>query len=152
MADDALLSVKFHAALGPDKTHIIPFANGTTLASITSYAQAYAPIVEAVTEAQVTQLTVTLPIALPGGLKGAPGAGIRSNDGARFSFDTPGRYNFGLWVPAFKIANLADEDVILANVVAFTNAISAGLTGVLPTDGNGIDVGTVLYGKYAYRK
>jgi len=152
MADDALLSVKFHAALGSDKTHIIPFANGTTLADISTFATAYAPIVEAVTEAQVTQLSVSLPIALPAGLKGAAGAGVRSNDGARFSFDTPGRYNFGLWVPAMKIANFADEDVILANVVAFTNAITAGLAGVTPTDGNGIDVGAVLYGKYAYRK
>jgi hypothetical protein len=154
MADDVLLSVKETDFNGKSKTSLVYFAPATTLASVTTFAQAFAPLVEAVSESQVTALTVSLPIALPGGLKGAPGAGVRINAGGRFSFDTPGRYNFGLWIGAMKAAFVNVDDLRLdeTEMLAVTAAISAGLSGVIPTDGNGIDVGAIRTGKYAFRK
>lgn len=153
MADDILLSVKGTDFNGQSKTSLVFFPNATTLAALQAYATAFAPLYEAISEAKITEMVASFPMTVPAG-KANPGAGIRINEGADFSYDTPGRYNFGLWVPALKLSMLAGNQVVIADadVIAFNNAIVGGLGGTLPTDGNGLDVNLFTRARYAYRK
>jgi len=153
MADDVAMSVKGVDFNAKSKTTLVFFPNATTLAAVQAYATAFAPLYEAIVEAKITEMNVNFPLTVPNG-KANPGAGVRINEGADFSYDTPGRYNFGLWVPAIKLAKLSGDTINAADadIIAFNNAIVGGLGGTLPTDGYGLDVNLFLKGRFAYRK
>jgi len=153
MADDVLMSVKGTDFNGSNKTSLIYFPNNATLAAVQAYFTAFAPLYEAISEAKIVGGNVSFPLTVPAG-KANPGAGVRINAGADFSFDTPGRYNYGLWIPAIMVSKLAGNDIIAADndILAVTNALVGGLGGTLPTDGYGLDVNLFQRGKFAYRK
>lgn len=154
MAEDKLLSLSFASALGSKKTHLVPFANAKTFAEISAFALLYVPIVEAISDAYVVSASITEPVDISGVTKGVSDGPARTNDGARFLFDTPARYGFGLWVPAIKAALVGNVDVDQADaaIIAFKNALVTGLGGHAPTDGSGNDLTALLKAVVAYRK
>jgi hypothetical protein len=154
MADDVLLSFRMQGEVGTPKVVPIWLGSAVTLADCLSYAQAFVPVLEDVSDAYVVSAAVQFALNISGQSSGATSGPTRTNDGARFSFDTAARYNWGLWIPAFKPALLADQDVDFTDlaVTALEAAIRVGLGGITPTDGNGNDVLGTSKGKFAYRK
>lgn len=153
MADDILVSFRMVGTNGKPKVVPVWFLPATTVADALLYAQAFVPVVEDVSDAYVFSAKVEIPLNIAAQSKGAPDGASYTNHGARFLHDTAGRYSHGTWIPAFKPALLAQENVIddLA-VTALDAALRVGLGGVAPTDGNGQDLTALLAKKTAYRK
>lgn len=153
MADDVLISYQMKGTNGKPKVVPVWFASTLTLADALAYSQAFVPVVEAVSDAYVAAANVTFSLNIAGQSAGAPSGPQWTHYGARLLHDTTGRYSHGTWIPAFKPAFLADNDVIThLTVTALEAALRVGLGGIAPTDGHGEDLTAYLGGKRAYRK
>lgn len=152
MADDLLMSFRVVASGGPPKIVPIWLPNATTVGDCQLYATAFIPVLEAVSDGYVQAASVEIAMSTAAS-KGAPDGASYSNHGARILHDTAGRYAHGTWVPAWKPALFAGDDVtnVLA-VTAFEAALRAGLGGIQPLNGHGLDLTAYLGGKRAYRK
>lgn len=110
----------------------IHIPSGNTLADIQAYVNAVAPEIDALTEGQITEVTVTVNLTLPGGLKGAPAAGSLNERGGLITFDTSGPHADSVRIPAMSKTkmpgdsfSLSDTDV--ANLITrLTTATTAG--------------------------
>lgn len=153
MANDVLLSFTCVGSAGKPKTIPVWLPAASTLADATTYAQAFVTAVEDCIDPYVQKASVIFEIDISGQTKAAPDGTTRTHDGARFLFDTAGRYGAGVWFPGWKPAFLSDTDIVVAlATTALKAAFTAGLGGIAPTDGNGNDITAFLKGKFAYRK
>lgn len=153
MADDVLLSFSMQAATGKPKVVPVWLPNATTLAACLSYAQAFVPLLEDVSDAYVASANVTFSLDVSGQSNGITSGAEFINYGARLLHDTAGRYAHGTWIPAWKPALLAGNEVIVdLKVTALEAALRAGLGGILPTNGHAEDITAYRGGKRAYRK
>lgn len=153
MADDVLLSFRMVGSAGNPKTLPIWLGSATTLAEALAFAQAFVGPIEAMSDAYVQRAVVEFPLNISGQTKGAPDGAARTNEGARFTHDTAGRYAHGTFLPAVKSIYVADTEIVDHLVVtAVEAALRVGLGGLAPTDGNGNDLTALLSKKFAYRK
>jgi hypothetical protein len=154
MANDVLVSFKMVGDNGESKAVLTPLISSSTLADALAYAQAMVPILEAISDGYVESAAVQFELDISGQTNGETSGDTRTNDGARFSFDTAGRYSWGVWIPAFKPGLLADTEVKTdeAVVLAFTDGITGTIGGKHTYDGNGNLVGAIKTAKYAFRK
>lgn len=152
MAADVLLSVTTLDYNGHTKQTLIFFANGTTLADVTAYAASYRALHEAVSQGRVTKALVTFDVTPAPTANALPV--VRVNEAARLSFATPGRYKFGAYIPVINPSLVLDTEIDItdADVIALAGAFTAGLGGVVPTNGHGEDVGALVAGKFSLLK
>ncbi len=101
-----------------------------------------------------TKKVVPGALALPGGLKAGAVASIDNRDGAVISFDNASRYAYSTWIPGWLPTLFTGNDVNQAGagVAAFLAGYTAGLGGVMPTNGFSDDLTSLLKAKKSIRK
>lgn len=125
----------------------------TTAANAALAAQAAAKLIDELTDARISGITLSLPVTLPAGLKSSPVDGSRVGVGALFAFRTALNHITRMIIPARKESIVVDgTDEIDINdagpVAAFLSEMQAGLdltavsgTGtVSPTDTRDEDI------------
>jgi hypothetical protein len=84
----------------PDATIPIYLSEGLTLAQVQTYADAILPEIDAVTESQIVEATVTFNLTLVGGLKSVPVAASFNERGGLITFTTTGPRADSVRIPA----------------------------------------------------
>ena len=138
MADD-LLSFKIVDSEGNSKTTLLPIPTGQTVANVTAYAQAMALDIGVVTGGELTDITWTTNIALPGGMEaGHPITGDLIETGAELLMDSGQRYHPSFYIPAIQNDKLQGKTIIVdADVVALHEQLVATVNTITATDGMG---------------
>jgi hypothetical protein len=102
----------------PDATIPIYLASGLTLAQVQTYADAILPEIDALTEGQIVEASITFNLTLVGGLKSTPDALSLNERGGLITFDTTGPRADSVRIPAMQHTimggdsfNLEDDDV-----------------------------------------
>lgn len=75
---------------------------GLTLAQYQAFADFQAPLVDALTEGQITAVQLNITLTLPGGLKATPVAGALNERGGLITFDTTGPRADSVRIPAMS--------------------------------------------------
>jgi len=155
MADDLLLSVTGVDAYAQTRQGHIYFPPATTVAQIQSFVTALAPLWEIISATKITKAELGYRFTLPASSK-VPTAAVKAKNGANFSFDTPGRFNFGFWLPGIEPGKLGTDgetvDLVDTDVANVTTLITDGTGGAVPSDGYGNDVGNIMTGFAGQRK
>lgn len=136
------------------RTHVYA-ATGGTLIQIQGFVDANVPLLDAITEAQVTDISFTRTLVIPGGLKGAAVADCDAEEGANMLFDvaaTP--YNHSIRIPAILQTLLTGYEVSIVDldVVAWATSLVNGTAGVVPSDRYGGDILGLLSGSKSFRR
>jgi hypothetical protein len=147
-------------AKGKRQTVLIPVPRGAlTLADITGFMAAQAPLIDAITEAQVDSMAIEIGVTKPGGLKAAAIADSDCEEGGNLSFSCTGTdYAFSVRIPALVQALFAgsDVDMLDALLTPFTASMVAGLlvgaVQVNPSNPYENDIAGVLAGSKSFRK
>lgn len=105
--------------------------NDLTVAEIQTWLDAVLPEIDALTEGQITEATLTMPLTLVGGLKGAPTAGAFNERGGLITFDTDGPRAASIRIPAMNKTIMPGDTFPLTGAVAtfvtrITTATTAG--------------------------
>lgn len=154
MADDVLVSVRLIDISGRKRLAHFFLPPATTEADIQTALTAYAPLLDTIVGGKVDIAFYQKPLTLPGGLKAGAVAGSDNRIGGNFSFDNASRFAYGAWIPGILTAlyNVDDIPAGGAGVAAFEAGYTAGLGGVLPTNGFSDDLTTLLSAKKSIRK
>lgn len=130
----------------------------TTLAQAGGFVTGFAPLIDAITGGVIVGAEVTLPLALPGGLKTTPDAGATVHRGGLFGFDNPSPYKWSQYVGSLtptlfngKLVNVGDTDVN-AYLTAMESGITVSGTPVQPTNEYDDDLTTNVSAREAFRK
>lgn len=146
------IQYSFQDEAGKSSSTSINIPSATTAANAAFAAQAAALLIDEMTDAKITGISITLPVTLPAALKDDPIDGARVNAGIRFQWNTAGGYLTACRIPARKEALVLDgTDVVDESATAVANFIAemtAGLdltavsgTGtVAPSDTRGDDI------------
>lgn len=104
--------------------------DGFTVAQLQTYVDAIAPEIDALTDGQIDEVSVTIPLTLPGGLKSEPSAGSLNERGGLITFDTAGPRADSVRIPAFRRAIMPGNDISLADtdVAAFITRLTTPST------------------------
>lgn len=155
MATVDLVSVGVKDFKGKTASVVVAIPTGNTLADITLYAQAFAGVLDAVTDALVQSITVTLQVPLPGGLKVAHPESEDIGSGANFGFDCANtNYRETIRVPAI-LSTLRTGDLVDMTdpvITVFTGNVINGVAPVLPSDHYGNDITAALQAVVTFRK
>ena len=132
---------------------------GKTLAAIEGYAQSIAQKIDNVCEAQVTGISVSWSVDVPGTVKPTPVVGSNNQEGALFQFGLNGSsYIEGIRIPGFLESNFSGKSVNLANggVSALTTALVTGETHdamtVQACNPFEVDLDSVITGVKSFRR
>lgn len=146
------IQISFKDEAGKTASTSLNVPTATTAANAALAAQAAALLIDEITDAQITGMTLSLPVSLPAGLKTAPVDGARVGVGALFSFLTTLGHITKMVIPARVEAIILDEtdvvDLDNTDVANFIAEMQAGLdltavsgTGtVSPTDTRNEDI------------
>lgn len=137
MAQPLVLSYQITDALGVTATHpvFINAPSGETLAQLQTFANDYTPLIDAVTDGEITGIELRIPLVVTGA-KSGPVAGSEVERTGLFNFEQAGtRYKFGVDVPSIANALLVNGKIDLSNAaitnwVAFLEATTIGITFV----------------------
>lgn len=123
------ITLSFADEAGKEATMQANVVSGATAADAARAAQRLALLVDPITDAKITGISLTLPASLPAGLKTDPVDGARVGVGAKFNWVTSGNHATRFIVPAriesiiidgTDVVNIADDDVdaLIAEVTA----------------------------------
>lgn len=135
MAAITELSYKIIGDQGDTKTLVINFPATVTLAQITSFNTAFAPLLDAVIDGVIMEVRVRLQLTLPGGLRSSPVAGSDVHEGALLTFDVDSTtFAFSHYIPTWR--DYSDDQVNLAGtgVSAFITELEDGDGTISPSD------------------
>jgi hypothetical protein len=122
----------------------INIPTATTLANATTFAQAMAGLINAVTTGVIRRIGVVLSVALPGGLRTGALTNSDVEEGARFQFSTSGGNFTSFRIPTFNelmiTSNSRAVDLEDTDVAALVTAMEDGIGGITPTDKRNEDV------------
>lgn len=129
------LSYKIVGDQGDTKTLVFYFPAAATVAQITSFSDDMAALLNAVIDGVIEAATITLNIALPGGLRTTPVADSDVHTGALLTFTANGTtFKFSHYIPTWR--DWTDDLVNLAGtgVSAFISEIEDGDGTISPSD------------------
>jgi hypothetical protein len=92
--------------------------NDATVAEVQTWLDAVLPEIDALTEGQITEASLTLPLTLVGGLKGAPVDGAFNERGGLITFDTTGPRAASVRIPAISRTIMPGDTFPLTGDVA----------------------------------
>lgn len=157
---NASVTYTIQDADGDVKSLPIIFPRGTlTLAQIDAFASAYAPLLDAVLDAQIVGISTSIDLAIPNGLKSSAASGTDVERGALFTFNaanTP--YVWSAFLPGFATAKFSGDEVNKTDsaVAALIGAMVSGLTNagatVSPSDKYGNDLTALKAAVKRFRK
>ncbi|MBN1285875.1 MAG: hypothetical protein JXB47_10795 [Anaerolineae bacterium] len=155
MADAREITFSLQDSQGKKSTASVNVPSATTEADTITFAQALAPLVDAITGSKITKMSLSTPITLPGGLKAAPVANSNNNAGALFQFITSGNHYTRTRVPGFPsdkfVTGSQDVDLEDTDVVAFTGAMISGSGGVSPCDARDEDITAITFARELFQ-
>lgn len=134
-------------------TYYVP--SGQSVGDITLQAQAMAVLLDGVTGMLLTGITLTLGLALPGGLKGTATTLQDVEKGANVGFDAANTaYRQTIRIPAINESLVSGEVFNIASGagLAFVTGVINGVSPVLPSDKYGNDITGALEGIVTFRK
>lgn len=155
MASSISIQVAFKDEAGKVASTSFNVPSGTSLANAGLAAKEAALLMDAITDGQITGLTMSFPVALPAGLKSEPADTSRVGLGALFSWLTSGGHYTRMNIPTRKESIVTDDTDVINQadtaVAAFIAEMTAGLdlTGVggtgtvAPTDTRDEDITAV---------
>jgi len=149
------ISIKITDAKNKSKRSHVYAQTGGTLIELQNFVDANAPLIDAIIEGQITAITFTRALVIPGGLKGAPVANCDVEEGANMLFDVAAtNYNHGIRLPSLLQTLFTGEEVDITDldVIAWSNNIINGVAGVVPSDRYGGDVIGLLSGAKTFRR
>lgn len=151
---DTLLSMAVVDADGDSKRVQVFLPAATTQAAIVTFSDSFSALLDAVIDGQITDISYTISVPVPGGLKASPVANSEVQKGALFSFLNASRYKWGQYIPTWIPANFTGDEVDLeaTGVAAFLAAYTAGLAGTNPTNGYSDDLTSLAGNRKAFRK
>jgi len=129
------LSVKIKDALGVETSMstLHDVTTTDTVADLQTWAAAYLPKLDAITDGQITAATIAVTLTLPGSLKDAPAAHSEVEKTGLFNFGQTGLpYKYGIDVPAIS------DNVIVNGKIDLTNSDITDWISLLTTLTNGI--------------
>jgi hypothetical protein len=154
MADTNGVSITLRDRAGDRSSIYIPFPATTTVAQMSSFAEAFVVALDPVTDSVIEQLGISLKLGLPAGLKTIPGNQL-NQVGALFNFDLNAtRYTHSIRVPAIRITKLSGDSINLTDteVQALINVLTSGSGGALPSDRFGNDILALNSASMSYRR
>lgn len=127
---------------------------GFTLAQYQAFADVAAPLIDAVTGSEIEDIDMTVALALPAGLKGAPLAASLNERGGLIGLDTAGQFNDSVRIPAIRTTIMPGDTFPLtqADVANFIAFLLAGDAVVIPRNRDGFVFNAGLYGKKSFRR
>lgn len=159
MALTDIISIGVKDADGDHKTVPIFVPSGVyTPAEITAYAQELASDLDAITDMKIDEITMTLRIALPGGLKASPIALSEVQKGALISYSAENTtYKHSTFLPGVTPSLFNGDVLTLAgDVVTFNDAVVGGFlvgaTTVEASDKDGNDLTDTVKATKRFRK
>jgi hypothetical protein len=125
MADPVIISASLLDAAGGRKSFVWYGASDLTIDDAQTAFTTSAPKLDAVIDAQIIKASVTLPLTLPGGLKGAAVDGNRVREGALLSYTANGTgYRYSAYVPSWKNAGYPADSNEVLNTGVYATMIS----------------------------
>lgn len=126
-----------------------------TLAQANAWIAAGAPILDALIDGLIQDVSITLAGTLPGGLKTSAVAGNTVHEGALWAWDAAStNFEYGDFMPSVANANFVNDEVDFGNADVtdwIAQMISSG-AGTEATDRYGNDLTAYLRGRRAFRK
>lgn len=138
----ALISFPITDYAGNRKNMVVHVADGLTVADYESIADQFSVQLDNVTAGIISDAVLRLSLPVNGAVKAVADSNDNAKRGALLNFDTAGRYNYGLWVPAIKNALITGQSIELTGAVTtLGNIMVDGLTapGGLRQFHNGYD-------------
>lgn len=127
----------------------------TTLADATTFAQAMAGLLNAVTTGAIRRIGVVLSVALPGGIRSGPLTNSDVEEGAKFQFLTALGNFTSFRVPTFSEAMITSNsravDLEDADVAALVTAMEDGIGLTQPCDARGEDVTALSFAREQFQ-
>jgi len=151
---DTLLSMAIRDADGDKKRVQVFLPAATTQAAIVTFSDSFAALMDAVIGGKIDEISYTISIPVPGGLKADPVADTEVQKGALLSYDNASRYKWGQYIPTWLDDNFTGDEINPGGtgVSAFLAAYSAGLAGTNPTNGYSDDLTALAASRKAFRK
>lgn len=134
----------------------VSIPSGSTLAEIQTWVDAIAPEIDALTDGVVSEISVTIGLTVPGGLKADPLREALNERGGLISFDTSGPRRESVRIPAFnKVLMPGDSfsitgDEVDALVTRLTTATTAG--NIRPVTPQNYNYTGAISAKKSFRK
>lgn len=133
------------------------YDSATTLSAILAYLSVTLSYLNAITDAQIVSHSLTLNIALPGGLKAAPVADCDVEETGLITYltDAPVKRSFGQDIPGFAQSKFVGGKIDLADadVVAWTGRFTATGTSLVGSNQDFLaGLASVRTGKKTFRK
>jgi len=127
---------------------------GFTLAEYQAFANAAAPVIDAVSESKLASIDMTLSLTVPAGLKGAPVASSLNERGGLLGMDTAGQFNDSFRIPAILHSIMSGDafsvtDPLIANLSAL---LIAGNATIIPRTRDGFTWSAAIYGRKSLRR
>lgn len=151
------LSVKVLDALGVEASmttwHDVTTTD--TVADLNTWAAAYLPDLDAITDGQITSAELALSLTLPGGIKGAPVAHSEVEKGGLFNFAQTGLpFKYGVLVPAISDSVIVDGKIDLTNadVTTWISTLTTLTNGIQAISKAFVALGALLDALIAFRK
>lgn len=128
---------------------------GLEVADYQAFADAGAPLVDAISGGVIRAVDMTLNLSVPGGLKTVPLAGILNERGVVIGMATAGQFNDSTRVPAVRFTLMPGDTANVADpaIANFALWLTAGVDPVFPRTREGfIWEGLPLYAKKSFRR
>jgi hypothetical protein len=148
-----VVSFRLIDADGDSKTLPVYIPSGDTLANITTFAQAMGAAIDDASGCLLDAISVTVNVALPGGIKGAATAGSEVQKGALLSFDAADtNYKQSYYVPGWNDAGFSGNAVNATGVYDTLIDLFVTTAGIDATDRDGNDLTAYIAGVKKFRK
>ncbi len=140
---------------GNRKSFPVYIPNTATLAQAQAWITAGAPILDALVDAAIESVSITLAGTLPGGLKGSPVSGNTVHEGALWAWDAAAtNYEYGDYMPSVANGqfNLDDLDLTSTDVTDWIAQMTSSGAGTEATDRYANDITGFIRGRRRFRK
>lgn len=135
---------------GERKTLPLFFPTEDSVAAIQGKMDTLLPLLDAVIDGKVADVSVQLNLSVVAGLKGAAVSGNTVHEGANLQYDvTASDYIHTPYVPTWENAGFAGPSVLTSTVYG---AFETGIITAGATDKNGLALSAFIAGKRAFRK
>ena len=135
---------------GDRKTLPLFFPTEDSVATIQTQMNTLLPLLDAVIDGKISDMSIQLSMTLPGGLKAGAVSGNTVHEGANLRYDVAGSdYVHTPYVPSWENAGFAGAAVLATGEYA---ALEAGIITAGASDKNGLDLSAFISGNRAFRK
>lgn len=127
---------------------------GFTLLQYQAFADLAAPLIDAVTGSEVTDIDMTIALGLPGGLKSNPVANALNERGGLIGMSNAGQFNDSVRIPAILPSIMGGDTFLLTDtdIAALVAFLIVGDTTVIPRTRDGFTFSAGLYGRKSFRR